>query len=170
MEVTIPLPEVLTEGYLEIRSVETGEAISVIEVLSPKNKQSVVGRLQYETKRQKVLASSTHLVEIDLLRQGKPMPMNGGIESNYRILVSRSDTRPKAALYGFNLRDEIPQFPLPLGSEDVEPWIDLQGLLHEIYDQGAYDLRLDYSRAIVPALSDADAAWLDEVLRQQGLR
>jgi hypothetical protein len=48
--------------------------------------------------------------------------------------------------------------------------VDLQGLLHEIYDQGAYDLRLDYSRAIVPALSEADAAWLDEVLREQGLR
>ena len=122
------------------------------------------------SKRQKVLASSTHLVEIDLLRQGKPMPMEGGIETNYRILVSRSETRPKAALYGFNLRDNIPQFSLPLGSEDVEPWVDLQGLLHEIYDQGAYDLRLDYSRAIVPTLSEADAAWVDEVLRQQGLR
>ncbi|MBD0346347.1 MAG: DUF4058 family protein [Coleofasciculus sp. Co-bin14] len=47
---------------------------------------------------------------------------------------------------------------------------DLQGLLHEIYDQGAYDLRLDYSRAIVPALSEADAVWVDEVLREQGLR
>jgi hypothetical protein len=59
-------------------------------------------------------------------------------------------------LYGFNLRGKIPQFPLPLGSEDVEPLVDLQGLLHEIYDQGTYDLRLDYSRAIVPALSEAD--------------
>ncbi|MEW6496992.1 MAG: DUF4058 family protein [Cyanobacteriota bacterium] len=170
MEVTIPIPEILTEGYLEIRSVETGEAITVIEVLSPKNKQSVVGRLQYETKRQKVLASSTHLVEIDLLCQGKPMPMEEGIESHYRILVSCSETRPKAALYGFNLRDNIPQFPLPLSSEDTEAWVDLQGLLHEIYDQGAYDLRLDYSRAILPAVSEADAAWVDEVLREQGLR
>lgn len=170
LEVTIPLQEILTEGYLEIRSVETGEAITVIEVLSPKNKQSVVGRLQYETKRLKVLGSSTHLVEIDLLRQGKPMPMEGGINSNYRILISRSATRPKASLYGFNLGDKIPQFPLPLGSEDVEPWVDLQGLLHEIYDQGAYDLRLDYSRSTVPALSEADAVWVDEVLRQQGLR
>ena len=98
------------------------------------------------------------------------MPMEGGIESNYRILVSRSETRPKAALYGFNLRDNIPQFPLPLGSKDVEPCVDLQGLLHEIYDQGTYDLRLDYSRLTVPALSKADAAWVDEVLCQEGLR
>jgi hypothetical protein len=73
-------------------------------------------------------------------------------------------------LYGFNLRDNIPQFSLPLGSEDVEPWVDLQELLHEIYDQGAYDLRLDYSRAIMPALSEADTALVDDVLRQQELR
>ena len=73
-------------------------------------------------------------------------------------------------MYGFNLPNNISQFSLPLGSEDVEPWVDLQGLLHEIYDQGAYDLRLDYSRAIMPALSEADAAWVDEVLRKQGLR
>ena len=82
-------------------------------------------------------------------------------------------------MYGFNLRDNISQLPLPLGSEDVEPWVNLQGLLHEIYEQDAYDIRLDYNRAIasrcffgaiVPCLSEADAAWVDEVLRQQGLR
>lgn len=52
----------------------------------------------------------------------------------------------------------------------MEPWVDLQWLLNEIYDQGAYDLRLDYSRVIVPALSETNAAWVDGVLRQQGLR
>jgi len=67
-EVTLPIIEALTEGYLEISSVETGELITAIEVLSPKNKQSVVGHLQYEIKRQKILRSNTNLVEIDLLR------------------------------------------------------------------------------------------------------
>ncbi len=61
----------------------------------------------------------------------------------------------------------------------IFPSVDLQGLLNEIYDQGAYELRLDYSRAItspcpfgaiVPAVSEVDAAWVDEVLREQGLR
>lgn len=168
---TIPLPEILTEGYLEIRSVETGEVITAIEILSPKNKQSTVGRLQYETKRQSVLGSCTHLVEIDLLRQGKPMPILSPIvESDYRILVSRSDTRPKAELYAFNLPDRIPQFSLPLRSQSAEPLVDLQKLVHEIYEQGGYDLRLDYNREAVPTLSQTDAAWVDEVLREQGLR
>lgn len=171
IEVTIPIPETLTESYLEVRAVETGEVIAAIEVLSPKNKQSAVGRLQYETKRQKILGSSTHLVEIDLLRQGEPMPiLNPAIQSHYRILVSRSNTRPKAQLYAFNLPNRIPEFPLPLRSEDAEPLVDLQRLVNEIYEQGSYDLRLDYTSEPVPALSEADAAWVDRVLRQQGLR
>ncbi len=171
IEATIPLPETLTESYLEIRDVKTNEVMTVIEVLSPKNKQSVVGRLQYETKRQNVLGSCTHLVEIDLLRQGKAMPiLSPEIESHYRILVSRGDTRPKAKLYAFNLPDKIPQFPLPLRSEDVEPLVDLQRLMHEIYDQGGYDLRLDYSREPTPALSMIDAIWVDKLLKQQGFR
>lgn len=171
IEATIPLPEILTEGYLEIRSVETGEVVTTIEILSPKNKLSAVGRIQYETKRQSVFSSSTHFVEIDLLRQGKPMPiLSPKVESNYRILVSRSDTRPKAEFYAFNLPDRIPQFPLPLRSEDTEPVVDLQRLVHEIYDQGGYDLRLDYSRQLMPNLSVQDAAWVDKVLREQGLR
>lgn len=171
MEVTLPLPEALTEGYLEIRSVETGEVITAIEVLSPKNKQSVVGRLQYETKRQKIFKSDTNLVEIDLLRQGKSMPiLEENIESDYQILVSRSKIRPKAELYRFNLQDKIPQFPLPLRDNDTEPVVDLQKLLHEIYDQGGYDLRLDYSRSPVPNLPEVDAIWAEELLKHEGLR
>ena len=72
--------------------------------------------------------------------------------------------------YAFNLPDRIPQFPLPLRSEDTEPVVDLQRLVHEIYDQGGYDLRLDYSRELIPTLSENNAAWVDRVLREQGLR
>ena len=47
-----------------------------------------------------VLASRTHLVEIDLIRAGEPMPITGnGSASDYRILVSRGDCRPNASLY-----------------------------------------------------------------------
>ena len=116
IEVILPLSEPLTEGYLEIRSVETREVITAIEVLSPKNKQAGVRRLRYESKRATVLASPTHFVEIDLLRQGEPMTTLGtSVQSNYRILVSRSHTRPKADLYTIHLPDPIPTIPIPLG-------------------------------------------------------
>ncbi len=171
IEVLIPLPEILTEAYLEIRAVETEEVVTIIEVLSPKNKQVGIGRLQYETKRLKILGSMTHFVEIDLLRQGNSMAMVGNFgQSHYRIVVSHSETRPKAQLYGFNFQERIPELTVPLRASEAEPTIDLKSLLDEIYEQGSYDLRIDYSRPPIPALSESDMAWVNERLQQQRLR
>lgn len=167
IEVLLPLPEMLTEAYLEIRAVETEEVVTIIEVLSPKNKQVGMGRLQYETKRFKILGSATHFVEIDLLRQGKAMAMMGDFrQSHYRIVVSPAEIRPKALLYGFNLPDRIPELQIPLRASELEPILDLKPLLDEIYNQGSYDLRIDYSCPPIPALSDLDWAWVMETLPQ----
>lgn len=171
VKITLPMTETVREWYLEVRQVETGEVMTVMEILSPKNKRSGEGRIKYESKRQKILGSLTHLVEIDLLRQGKPMPMNGQeIQSHYRIVVSRSSERPQADLYAFNLQQEIPAFPLPLQSADREIVINLQELLHNLYEQGSYDLAINYRQEPLPPLSTADVAWVDKVLREQGLR
>lgn len=171
LTVTIPMPETVREGYLEVREVATKEVVTVIEVLSPKNKRAGEGRKAYKRKRQRVLGSLTHLVEIDLLRKGEPMPVFGnGIQSDYRILVSRSDRRPQAQLYAFSLQDVIPSFPLPLRSPDTEPLLDLQTLLSGVYDRAGYDLVIDYTREPVPSVPDAEAAWADTLLREQGLR
>ena len=118
-----------------------------------------------------MLGSSTHLVEIDLLRTGEKMPAIGKVPpSDYRILVSRGDRRPNAMVYAFTLRETIPAFPLPLRPQDPEPLIDLQTLLNQLYDLAGYDLAIDYGRSSVPSLSKADAAWADVLLREQGLR
>jgi hypothetical protein len=170
-KVRVPVPEIIKEGYLEIRKVGTEEVVTSIEILSPTNKRSGKGRKMYEEKRLQVLGSSTHLVEIDLVRTGEAMPFFGtNIESQYRILISRGDCRPHADLYAFNLQDVIPLFPLPLRSEDIEPVIDLQALLNEIYEIGGYDLVMDYTREPVPPLSESDAIWADALLREKGLR
>ena len=54
VRVTVPLTEEVTKRYLEIREVKTGRVVTVVEVLSPKNKRVGVGRDKYLTKRQKV--------------------------------------------------------------------------------------------------------------------
>ena len=165
MKIALPMTEMVREWYLEVRKVETGKVITVIEILSPKNKRSLEGRSTYETKRQKILDSLTHLVEIDLLRQGKPMAMNTqAFQSHYRIVVSRSKERPQADLYAFNLPQAIPSFPLPLQPDDREPIVNLQQLLHNLYDQGSYDLAIDYSQDPPPPLSTAEASWVKQVL------
>ncbi|BAY13868.1 hypothetical protein NIES2098_70650 [Calothrix sp. NIES-2098] len=169
--VNVPMPEEVREGYLEVREVGTGEVVTVIEVLSPKNKRSGEGRNAYEGKRQQVLGSLSHLVEIDLLRGGKPMPILGTeIQTSYRILVSRSNSRPKAELYPFNLQEPVPSFLLPLRRGDTEPLLDLQALIHGVYDRAGLDLAIDYTHEPVPPLPQVDAIWVDGLLKEQGLR
>lgn len=169
--VTVPVPLELREGYLEVREVATKEVVTVIEVLSPSNKRPGKGRETYEAKRQEVLGSRTHLVEIDLLRGGEPMPVSGGnIQGNYRILVSRSARRPRADLYPFNLQELIPTFPLPLRTEEKEPIIDLHLLLDLIYDRAGLAFAIDYNREPLPPLAPTNVEWIDTLLRSKQLR
>lgn len=169
--VQVPMPITVRQGYLEIREVATKEVVTAIELLSPINKRPGRGRQTYENKRERVLSSSTNLIEIDFLRAHEPMPVFGeGLPSHYRILVSRSDLRPQAELYKFNLIDQIPSIRLPLQPDDRSPIVDLQTLLTEIYDRSGYDLKLDYQKEPVPGLSDDEATWLDQLLSEKGLR
>lgn len=169
--ITVPIPEIIKEGYLEVKDIGSGEVITTIEILSPVNKKAGDGRNKYEAKRLKVLGSLTNLVEIDLLRKGRSVViLNNGFKSDYRVLVSRSKSRPKADLYAFNLQDKIPCFPLPLRDGDAEPMVDLKAILDRIYDEGFYGRIIDYHKEPIPSLSKTDAVWADNLLRQNGLR
>ena len=171
IQVELPMPTVVRQGYLEIREVLTREVVTVIEVLSPANKRPGEGRRSYQVKRQTILASATNLVEIDLLRQWPTLLyLPDSLQTHYRILVSASDHRPQASLYAFNVQDPIPAFPLPLRDAEVEPIVNLQGLLADLYDQSGYDLAIDYGADPVPPLGQKDAQWLAAWLKQRGLR
>jgi len=170
ISVTVPMTEEVQERYLEIREVATGTVVTVIELLSPKNKRAGEGRQAYERKRNQVLASLSHLIEIDLLRGGQPPPIRGGVDSDYRILISRSDRRPAALLYAFSLRQAIPQIAVPLMPGDGEPLLDVQVVLQRVYERGRYYLAIDYTQPPQPALSQEDVAWANERLREMGDR
>ncbi|MBR8835661.1 MAG: DUF4058 family protein [Stigonema ocellatum SAG 48.90 = DSM 106950] len=168
-KVCVPMPEEVTERFLEVRSTQTGAVISVIEVLSPKNKRSKEGREAYESKRQKILGSRTSLIEIDLLRGGEPMPVLGEIGKGYCILVNRGYRRPEADLYTFGLKDPIPAFSVPLNQGEPEPIVDLQKLLNEVYERARFDLAIDYSQPVQLSLSPQEKAWVTEILgREEG--
>lgn len=159
----LPKPVEVIERYLEIRDVVTGDAITTIEILSPANKSSSTGREKYERKRNEVLGSTTNLVEIDLLRAGEPFPFyltGENARSDYRIIVSRAQHRPRSDIYLFNLRDPIPEIPFPLQPGEVEPVLPLNKILHELYDRAGYDLAVDYKKAPGPPLSDEAVRWV----------
>jgi uncharacterized protein DUF4058 len=160
LDIEVPMRDEVGENFLEVHEVSTGKVVTILELLSPANKIHSKGREEYEAKRAEVFASRTNLVEVDLLRTGDPMPLQGvPVGSDYRILVSSGARRPRARLYAFRVRDPIPRFNLPLLPEDHEPEVDLNAILGSLYDRAGFDLRLDYSQPPVPPLGAEDAAW-----------
>lgn len=70
----------------------------------------------------------------------------------------------------FGVRQPIPSFPVPLRRGEKEVVVDLNTLLHELYDRAGYDLAVDYRQEADPPLEGDDAAWADALLRRHGLR
>ena len=173
VEVPMPEPESARLIYLEVREPPGDEVVTTIEILSHVNKRPGPGRRQYEEKRLQVLSSFTNLVEIDLLRAHPPMevrPVDGGEPSDYRILVSRADQRPRAVLLAFSVREPLPIFRLPLRPDEPEPPVDLKSLLDGIYERAAYHRRIDYRKPPDPCLPESDAEWVATTLHEHAPR
>lgn len=171
VEVEVPVPDPVKDTYLEVRAAHTGDVVTILELLSPSNKRPGEGRVVYEAKRRSVLGTRTSLVEIDLLRGGVRMPVIGPTPvSDYTILISRGDRRPRADLISFGVRDSVPVFDLPLRSGDVEPGVDVGAILRMLYDVAAYELSIDYRGEPSPPLTESDRPWAHALLRGANLR
>lgn len=166
----LPMPEPREEALLTVRHRDTKRVVAVIEVLSPGNKRrGSDGRRAYLEKREAVLQSDTHLVELDLLRAGERLPTIGPLPpADYYAFVCRARRRPRAEVYAWPLRRALPAIPVPLAGEDADVALDLQSIFSTVYDRAAYDYSLDYRGAPEPALSDADAAWAKQILAESG--
>jgi hypothetical protein len=147
------------ESFIEIRDRESRELVTVIELLSPTNKSHAADREQYIGKRKALLAHNPHLVEIDLLRGGERMPVEGMPACDYVVMVSRSYERPRVDLWPLALRDPLPTIPIPLRRDDRDATLDLQRLLHEQYDAAGYEDYI-YRTSPQPPLSEADTEWV----------
>lgn len=82
---------------------------------------------------------------------------------NSRFIVFLLLHRPEADLYSFNLQDPIPVFNLPLQPEDAPITIDLTHLIQEVYEQGCFDLQVNY-QSTLPDLSAADLDWVKQMV------
>jgi hypothetical protein len=162
---TASVPDAIIEeihAYLEIRDGRNRQVVTVIELLSPANKDRGGGGEQYLLKLRKTLALPTHFVEIDLLRGGRRTPWVGLPDSTYSVVVSRHDRRPKVDVWPIGLKDRLPKIPIPTHAGDPEPIIDLQEILDGIYDATRYR-RTIYEKLPDPPLDSADLAWAENV-------
>ena len=167
------IAEEFKESFVEIYA-EGEERILVtcIEVLSPSNKRrGTKGWQEYERKRQALLLGEANFLEIDLLRGGDKMPMlTPWPDSPYTLLVSRASRAPYCRVWLAHFQRPLPPIPVPLLSPDPDLTLDLQPLLDGIYALGRYDERIDYARPLTPALSDAEAVRVREILKDQPAR
>lgn len=159
----LPLADELQESFIEIRDRESRELITVIEVLSPTNKVRGPDRDQYIAKRRCILASPAHLVEIDLLRGHERMPVKDMPPCDYAVMVSRYQERPRVGLWPINLRDRLPEIPIPLRYGDPDATLDLQPVLANLYDAAGYEDYI-YRGKPQPPLSAEDAAWAEGLI------
>lgn len=151
------------ESYIEIRDRYTQKLVTAIEVLSPANKRPGPDRESYIAKRDRLLHSDANFVEIDLLRGWERMPAESIPPCDYCVLVSRVEERPHAGVWPIFLRDRLPVIPVPLTPSHPDAVLDLQDLLHQVYDRGAYADYL-YSRSPYPPLSPSDVEWAKQLL------
>jgi hypothetical protein len=158
MHVQAPVEEVEEESFLEIRDREHRQLITVIELLSPANKRPGENRDQYLAKRRYLLRSTSHLVEIDLLRGWPRMPLVPAPQCDYCTIVSRFEDRPKMDCWPLLLRDPLPRIPVPLRAPDPDVFLDLQELLQQIYDAKGFRKYI-YRTPPDPPLSPEDAEW-----------
>ena len=141
-------------------AIETHTYIAVSPDAPLQSRQPGRDREGYLQKRETLLDSSVHFVEIDLLRAGPSMPhTEKAVGSHYRLFIRRSERPRLARLYPFSVRQPIPTFPLPLRPDDVEPTVDLGALLQGVYDRAGYDLVVRYNQPPHPPLGEDDAAW-----------
>lgn len=163
IEVTTLFEEEVREARLQILDQSDRSVVAVIEVLSPTNKVAgSAGRESYVEKRREVMASSSHLVEIDLLRAGISIyPRERLPEHQYLVHVSKhmNDTRRRAWVWPIRLPQRLPTIPIPLRGNDPDAQLHLQDVLGAAYSHGAYEVDLDYTRDPVPPLDGEQAAW-----------
>lgn len=114
---------------------------------------------------------TTHLLEIDLLRQGRRLPMRDPLPpAEYFILLSHAEHRPITDGWRLSLHDQLPAVPIPLLPGDAEVSLDLQQTFTATYDLLEYDLAIDYTRSPEPTLDGAASAIADNLLHAAGLR
>jgi hypothetical protein len=115
------------------------------------------------------------LVEIDLLRDGQRVlsvpqaRIPSSHRTPYQICVHRGWKPETYEFYRVPLRGRLPTFSLPLREKDRDVPLDLQRLIDQCHENGAYD-DIDYTCDPVPPLEPQDAAWADALLREKGLR
>jgi len=161
------------ERWLEIHD-EAGQLVTVIELLSPSNKEDEVARGRYCNKRRTFVSAGVNVVEIDLVRRGRSVFPDEVRElmrkqgAPYAVCVFRASHLGEREAYLVGLRERLPVISIPLRPTDADVPLDLQPLINQCHERGRYH-RLRYRAELEPPIATSDAAWVQTILRQHEL-
>jgi hypothetical protein len=168
--VTIPhllIEEETHERWIEILHRPERSLVSVVELLSPANKEEP-GLHRYRDKRFNLLMRDVHLVEIDLLLAGSRLALRDPLPpANYYALVSRGNRRPECQVYHWMLPHPLPPIPLPLKTPDPDLSLDLGAVFTTTYDRGRYARSLRYDAPPVVRLPPETRDWVLQQVRSR---
>ena len=169
---TTLIEDEIHEARLEVIDTKQQAVVTVIELLSPTNKiNGSRGRASYEHKRREVMNSSSHFVEIDLLREGDHLHTRELLPpAEYYVHVSRKDRRPKGYVWPIRLPQRLPVIGIPLKEGDPDAKLDLQEVLATAYERAAYDLQVNYHAEPTPRLTTEFAEWANVLLTSKAMR
>jgi hypothetical protein len=173
------LSDPIHHQFVEIRDSTQGhKLITLIEIVSPSSKRPGPDREAYERKQREVLESDASLVEIDLLRAGRRILPDAGLEAlihdleqppAYLVLINRAWRRgPGTSAYQVfpvGLREWLPCIPVPLRENKIEVTLDLQFAFNRAYDSGPYRRgAVDYAiPPPEPAMDHQSDVWAAEL-------
>lgn len=168
--------EPITEHFVNIIEVHGERVITSIEVLSVANKIRGTGQAQYLKKQVETIEAGINLVEIDLLRTGEwilSLPdgyISAKYRTPYRVCVFRAERPGAREFYPIHLEEPLPAVSIPLRAGEADVVLELQPLINRAYEQGRYHRLIDYIQAPPAPLTDAQRQWIDQILREKGLR
>ena len=133
-----------------------GESTTVVELLIL---TTLIEDKIHEARRE-VMTSSSHLVEIDLRRDGDHLHVRELLpQADDFVHVFRKDRWPKGYVWPIQLLQRLPVIAIPLKEDDADVDLDLQVVLATAYDRAASVLEIDYRSEPTPCLGPVPAEW-----------
>jgi len=128
------------QRYVAVRN-EEERLVTTIEVLSPANKAGD-GYEDFRRKQQQLAEKGIHLVEIDLLTQGKRRWRDERVDqADYVMCVQRAGSS-LANVWAAALGEALPVIPVPLLAPDAEVPLPLEYILQEYLEKSGLENRL----------------------------
>ncbi len=115
--------------------------ITTIEVLSPANKQGD-GYEDFRLKQQQLSDQGIHLVEIDLLTQGKRRWRDERVDAADYVLTLQRSSDEIASVWAVPLGNPLPTIPIPLRAPDADVPLPVEKVLQEYLTKSGVMRRL----------------------------